>query len=140
MSMFMKDTMRVSRKILVKLYVFVVIGGVIRWRCLSYVGVDQFRIRLENNTQQSLKFIFVAMEAGASSLNLRIMNQEFVKLDKFDGPLLAPIPANHVASEGQEVDPNKVLKLEKQRMIRKEDETLCCGHIKNSLSDRLYDV
>ncbi|GJY68428.1 copia-like retrotransposon [Tanacetum coccineum] len=25
-------------------------------------------------------------------------------------------------------------------MIRKEDETLCCGHIKNSLSDRLYDV
>ncbi|GJY86030.1 hypothetical protein Tco_0500056 [Tanacetum coccineum] len=82
------------------------------------------------------------MEAGASSSNLRIMNQEFVKLDKFDGcnytrwadkmkfllivlkifyvldPLLAPIPANPVASEGQEVDPNKVLKLEKQRKMR----------------------
>ncbi|GJV30749.1 hypothetical protein Tco_1391149 [Tanacetum coccineum] len=68
-----------------QLYVFVVVVGVIRWRCLSYVGADQFRIRLENNTQQSLKFIFVAMEAGASSSNLRIMNQEFVKLDKFDG-------------------------------------------------------
>ncbi|GKE91463.1 hypothetical protein Tco_1572558, partial [Tanacetum coccineum] len=34
--------------------------------------------------QQSLKFIFVALEAGASSSKLRIMNQEFVKLDKFD--------------------------------------------------------
>ncbi|GJY05216.1 hypothetical protein Tco_0371156, partial [Tanacetum coccineum] len=97
------------------------------------------------------------MEAGASSSNLRIMNQEFVKLDKFDGcnytrwadkmkfllivlkifyvldPLLAPIPTNPVATEGQEVDPNEVLELEKQRMIRKEDETLCCGHIKKSL-------
>ncbi|GKC98676.1 copia-like retrotransposon, partial [Tanacetum coccineum] len=55
-------------------------------------------------------------------------------------PLLAPIPANPVATEGQEVDPNEVLELEKQRMIRKEDETLCCGHIKKSLSDMLYDV
>ncbi|GKC86851.1 hypothetical protein Tco_1147500, partial [Tanacetum coccineum] len=73
------------------------------------------------------------MDAGASSSNLRIMNQEFVKLDKFDG-------SNPVATEGQEVDPNELLELEKQRMIRKEDETLCCGHIKNSLSDRLYDV
>ena len=104
------------------------------------------------------------MDAGASSSNLRIMNQEFVKLDKFDGcnytrwadkmkfllivlkifyvldPFLAPIPADPVAVEGQEVDKNKTLELEKQRMIRKEDETLCCGHIKNSLSDRLYDV
>ncbi|GKC05442.1 copia-like retrotransposon [Tanacetum coccineum] len=104
------------------------------------------------------------MDAGASSSNLRIMNQEFVKLDKFDGcnytrwadkmkfllivlkifyvldPLLAPIPANPVAAEGKEVDPNEVLELEKQRTIRKEDKTLCCGHIKNSLSNRLYDV
>ncbi|GKC89854.1 hypothetical protein Tco_1150503, partial [Tanacetum coccineum] len=33
-------------------------------------------------------------------------------------PLLAPILANPVAAEGQEVDPNEVLELEKQRMIR----------------------
>ncbi|GKF76071.1 hypothetical protein Tco_0225515 [Tanacetum coccineum] len=50
-------------------------------------------------------------------------------------PLLAPIP-----TEGEEVDQNEVLNLKKQRMIRKEDETLCCGHIMNSLSDMLYDV
>nr|GEY64624.1 copia-like retrotransposon [Tanacetum cinerariifolium] len=55
-------------------------------------------------------------------------------------PLLAPIPVNPVATEGKEVDLNEVLELEKQRMIRTEDETLCCGHIKNSLSDRPYDV
>ncbi|GJX97356.1 hypothetical protein Tco_0638097 [Tanacetum coccineum] len=42
--------------------------------------------------------------------------------------------------KGEEVGQNEVLELEKQRMIRKEDETLCCGHIKNSLSDMLYDV
>ncbi|GJU69734.1 hypothetical protein Tco_1255993 [Tanacetum coccineum] len=92
------------------------------------------------------------------------MNQEFFKLEKFDGcnytrwadkmrflsivlkifyvldPLLAPIPANPIAAEGEEVDQNEVLELEKQRMIRREDETLRCGHIKNSLSDRLYDL
>ncbi|GJZ46211.1 copia-like retrotransposon [Tanacetum coccineum] len=102
------------------------------------------------------------MDVGASSSNLRIMNQEFVKLDKFDrcnytrwadkmkfllivlkifyvlDPLLAPSPVN--PAEGEEVDQNEVLELEKQRMIRRENETLCCGHIKNSLSDRLYDV
>ncbi|GJW28530.1 zinc finger, CCHC-type containing protein, partial [Tanacetum coccineum] len=103
------------------------------------------------------------MKAGASSSNLCIMNQEFVKLDKFDGcnytrwadkmkfsfialkifyvldPLLALILANPIAAEGEEVDQNEVLELEKQRMIRKEDKTLYCGHINNSLLDRLYD-
>ncbi|GKC48057.1 copia-like retrotransposon [Tanacetum coccineum] len=53
-------------------------------------------------------------------------------------PLLAPSPVN--PAEGEEVDQNEVLELEKQRMICRENETLCCGHIKNSLSDRLYDV
>ncbi|GJV41970.1 copia-like retrotransposon [Tanacetum coccineum] len=55
-------------------------------------------------------------------------------------PLLAPIPAKPISAEGEEVDQNEVLELETQRMIHREDETLCCGHIKNSLSDRLYDV
>ncbi|GJU17702.1 hypothetical protein Tco_1145668 [Tanacetum coccineum] len=106
----------------------------------------------------------VAIDVGASSLNLRIMNKEFVKLDKFDGcnytrwadkmkfllivlkifyvldPLLAHITVNPISAEGEEVNQNEVLNLKKQRMIRKEDETLCCGHIMNSLSDILYDV
>ena len=72
------------------------------------------------------------MDAGASSSNLRIMNQEFVKLDKFDGcnytrwankmkfllivlkifyvldPFLAPIPADPVPVVGQEEDKTKL--------------------------------
>ncbi|GKF17322.1 hypothetical protein Tco_0062240, partial [Tanacetum coccineum] len=39
-------------------------------------------------------------------------------------PLLAPSPVNPIAAEGEEVDQNEVLELEKQRMIRRENETL----------------
>ncbi|GKD45818.1 copia-like retrotransposon [Tanacetum coccineum] len=105
------------------------------------------------------------MDTGASSMmNFRMMNQECVKLDKFDGctytrwaekikfllivlkiyyvldPELPPIPANPVPEPGKPRDEKKVSELKKQRMIRKEDENLCCGHIKNSLSDTLYDL
>ncbi|GJU78150.1 copia-like retrotransposon [Tanacetum coccineum] len=97
-------------------------------------------------------------------MNFRMMNQECVKLDKFDGctytrwaekmkfllivlkiyyvldPELPPIPANPVPEPGKPMDEKKVSELEKQRMIRKEDKTLCCGHIKNSLSDTLCDL
>ncbi|GJU02491.1 copia-like retrotransposon, partial [Tanacetum coccineum] len=100
------------------------------------------------------------MDIRASSM----MNQECVKLDKFDGcmytrwaekmkfllivlkiyyvldPKLPPILANPVPEPCKPMDEKKVSELEKQCMIRKEDETLCCGHIKNSLSDTLYDL
>lgn len=96
--------------------------------------------------------------------NLRILNQDFVKLNKFDGcnytrwadkmkfalivlkisyvldPKLAPIPENHPPGTDNKVNEAEIVELEKQRMLRKEDEALCCGHIKNALSDRLYDV
>nr|GEV96036.1 SGNH hydrolase-type esterase domain-containing protein [Tanacetum cinerariifolium] len=96
--------------------------------------------------------------------NLRMMKQEPVKLDRFDGctytrwankmkfllsvlkvyyvldPTLAPIPCNPIAAPGQPVDEKKVAELEKMRMIHKEDETICCGHNKNTLSDTLYDL
>ncbi|GJZ50586.1 viral movement protein [Tanacetum coccineum] len=97
-------------------------------------------------------------------MNFRMMNQECVKLDKFDGctytrwaekmkfllivlkiyyvldPELPPIAANPVPEPGKPMDEKKISELEKQRMIRKEDETLCCGHIKSSLSDTLCDL
>ncbi|GKA98674.1 zinc finger, CCHC-type containing protein [Tanacetum coccineum] len=53
---------------------------------------------------------------------------------------LPPIPANPVPEPGKPMDEKKVSEFEKQRMIRKEDETICCGHIKNSLFDTLYDL
>nr|GFA96533.1 copia-like retrotransposon [Tanacetum cinerariifolium] len=80
------------------------------------------------------------MDAGASSMmNFRMMNQECVKLDKFDGctytrwaekmkfllivlkiyyvldPELPPIPANPVSEPCKPMDEKKVFDLEKQR-------------------------
>ncbi|GKC89781.1 hypothetical protein Tco_1150430 [Tanacetum coccineum] len=105
------------------------------------------------------------MDTRASyMMNFRMMNQECVKLDKFDGctytrwaekmkfllivlkiyyvldPELPPIPANPVPEPSKPMDEKKISELEKQRMIRKEDETLCCGHIKSSLSDTLCNL
>nr|KAJ0204663.1 hypothetical protein LSAT_V11C500280120 [Lactuca sativa] len=99
-----------------------------------------------------------------TTASLHFMNQEFVKLDQFDGqnytrwaekvkfmlhvlklsfvldPKLPPIPDNPIPKEGESVDPAVIAELEKQRILRRESEELCVGHIKNSLSDRLYDL
>ncbi|KAJ9554969.1 hypothetical protein OSB04_009583 [Centaurea solstitialis] len=104
------------------------------------------------------------MESELPSENLRLMNQDIVKLDRFDGqnytrwvekvkfllmflklyhildPNLPPIPENPVPAEGQQPDLRAIADLEKQRLLRKEAEALCLGHIKNTLSDRLFDL
>uniref|UniRef100_A0A2N9HT24 Retrovirus-related Pol polyprotein from transposon TNT 1-94-like beta-barrel domain-containing protein n=1 Tax=Fagus sylvatica TaxID=28930 RepID=A0A2N9HT24_FAGSY len=85
----------------------------------------------------------------------KMMNQDFVKLDKFDGsnfirwqdkmkflltalkifyvldPNLQPIP---------DPTPQDTEQLKQQRIKREEDELVCKGHILNTLSDRLYDL
>uniref|UniRef100_A0A2N9EZP4 CCHC-type domain-containing protein n=1 Tax=Fagus sylvatica TaxID=28930 RepID=A0A2N9EZP4_FAGSY len=85
----------------------------------------------------------------------KMMNQDFVKLDKFDGsnfirwqdkmkflltalkifyvldPNLQPIPDS---------TPEDTEQLKQQRIKREEDELVCRGHILNTLSDRLYDL
>ncbi|KAJ0797568.1 hypothetical protein HanPI659440_Chr04g0175261 [Helianthus annuus] len=100
------------------------------------------------------------MDSELPTANLRFMNQEFVKLDRFDGqnytrwadkvkfmlvvlklyyildPDLPAIPDDPLGEAGEL--PNE--DLARQRLIRKEAEDLCLGHIKNSLSDRLYDL
>uniref|UniRef100_A0A2N9HML0 Integrase catalytic domain-containing protein n=1 Tax=Fagus sylvatica TaxID=28930 RepID=A0A2N9HML0_FAGSY len=53
----------------------------------------------------------------------KMMNQDFVKLDKFDG-------SNFIHTE----------QLKQQRIKKEEDELVCRGHILNTLSDRLYDL
>nr|KAJ0212114.1 hypothetical protein LSAT_V11C400178980 [Lactuca sativa] len=55
-------------------------------------------------------------------------------------PELAPIPANPIPETGKTMDPTIITELEKQRTLCRESEELCVGHIKNSLSDRLYDL
>ena len=101
------------------------------------------------------------MDSEVPNANLRFINQEYVKLDRFDGqnysrwadkikfllvvlkliyvldPNLPRIPENPLPTEeGELPDPQVILDLEKQRSLRKEAEDLCLGHIKNSLSDR----
>nr|KAJ0188051.1 hypothetical protein LSAT_V11C900477710 [Lactuca sativa] len=99
-----------------------------------------------------------------TTASLHFMNQEFAKLDQFDGqnytrwaekvkfmlhvlklsfvldPKPAPIADNPIPKEGESVDPTVITELEKQRIMCRESEELCVGHIKNSLSDRLYDL
>ncbi|KAJ9561599.1 hypothetical protein OSB04_006759 [Centaurea solstitialis] len=104
------------------------------------------------------------MESELPSENLRLMNQDIVKLDRFDGqnytrwvekvkfllmflklyyildPDLPPIPENPIPAAGQQPDQRAISDLEKQRQLRKEAEALCLGQIKNTLSDRLFDL
>uniref|UniRef100_A0A2N9HUD7 Retrovirus-related Pol polyprotein from transposon TNT 1-94-like beta-barrel domain-containing protein n=1 Tax=Fagus sylvatica TaxID=28930 RepID=A0A2N9HUD7_FAGSY len=95
----------------------------------------------------------IAMEG--EKMAYKMMNQDFVKLDKFDGsnfirwqdkmkflltalkifyvldPNLQPIP---------DPTPEDTEQLKQQRIKREEDELVCRGHILNTLSDRLYDL
>uniref|UniRef100_A0A2N9GVD6 CCHC-type domain-containing protein n=1 Tax=Fagus sylvatica TaxID=28930 RepID=A0A2N9GVD6_FAGSY len=85
----------------------------------------------------------------------KMMNQDFVKLDKFDGsnfirwqdkmkflltalkifyvldPNLQPIP---------DPTPQDTEQLKQQRIKKEEDELVCKGHILNTLFDQLYDL
>ncbi|KAK3028626.1 hypothetical protein RJ639_038399 [Escallonia herrerae] len=93
------------------------------------------------------------------------MNQDLVKLDRFDGnnyarwkdkmmflltalrisyildPELSPPPEEpRTSAEGVPPDAEEFERVKKERKKREEDELLCRGHILNGLSDRLYDL
>ena len=91
----------------------------------------------------------------ATNESLKFMNQEFIKLNKFDGTsfsrwkdkmmfLLTALKVSYVLDPNlpeipaEKVDDNEAIKA--QRLKRQEDEVLCRGHILNTLSDRLYDL
>ncbi|PWA42496.1 Copia-like retrotransposon [Artemisia annua] len=63
--------------------------------------------------------------ASASITNLQMMNQEVVKLDRFDGCTYARWADKMKFLLILLKDEEKVAELEKLRMIRKEDETIC---------------
>ena len=85
----------------------------------------------------------------------KMMNQDFVKLDKFDGSnfirwqnkmkfLLTTLNIFYVLNPNLQPIPNSTLEdteqLKELRIKRGEDELVCRGHILNILSDRLYDL
>ncbi|RVW74280.1 Retrovirus-related Pol polyprotein from transposon TNT 1-94 [Vitis vinifera] len=61
---------------------------------------------------------------------IKIMNQDLVRLDRFDG-------SNFTRWQDKENDTPQVVAARKKR---EEDELICRGHILNALSDRLYDL
>ncbi|KAJ9542149.1 hypothetical protein OSB04_028655 [Centaurea solstitialis] len=95
-------------------------------------------LRLEADSDYATK---QSMESELPSENLRLMNQDIVKLDRFDGQNYTRwVEKNPIPAEGQQPDQRAISDLEKQRLLRKEAEALCLGHIKNTLSDRLFDL
>ncbi|GAV60169.1 UBN2_2 domain-containing protein [Cephalotus follicularis] len=92
------------------------------------------------------------------------MNQDMVKLDRFDGnnfarwqdkmiflltalkiyyildPNLLPIEEHVPTDDGTQPSVEAIDKVIKEKKKREEDELLCRGHILNTLSDRLYDL
>uniref|UniRef100_A0A2N9EQJ0 CCHC-type domain-containing protein n=1 Tax=Fagus sylvatica TaxID=28930 RepID=A0A2N9EQJ0_FAGSY len=85
----------------------------------------------------------------------KMMNQDFVKLDKFDGSnfirwqdkmkfLLTALKIFYVLDPNLQpiLDPTSqdTEQLKQQRIKKEEDELVCRGHILNTLSDRLYDL
>lgn len=95
------------------------------------------------------------MENESTMATIKLMNQDLVRLDRFDGtnftrwqdklkfllttlkifyildPELAPLPE---PTNGE----TDAVRAERQK--RQEDELICRGHILNALSDRLYDL
>lgn len=98
------------------------------------------------------------------SETIKVMNQDMVKLDRFDGnnfarwrdkmmflltalkisyildPNLAPIEDPTPTFDGGQPSAEAIERVNKEKKKRAEDELLCRGHILNTLSDRLYDL
>ncbi|XP_020242811.1 uncharacterized protein LOC109821027 [Asparagus officinalis] len=98
------------------------------------------------------------------SESIKVMNQDMVKLDRFDGnnfsrwqdkmmflltaleisyilnPNLQPIEDPKPSADGKQPTEEEIEEIKKQKAKREEDEVLCRGHILNTLSDRLYDL
>ncbi|XP_050875743.1 uncharacterized protein LOC127079406 [Lathyrus oleraceus] len=95
------------------------------------------------------------MTTDASISSIKLMNQDLVKLDRFDGTnytrwqdkttfLLIALKIQYVLDPDLEAIPepteNDIDEVKKERKKRKEDKLFCRGHILNTLSDRLYDL
>ena len=87
--------------------------------------------------------------------SLKMMNQDFVKLDRFDGTnftrwqdkmmfLLTALKVSYLLNPDlspiAEPNDDDTEEVKAERKKREEDEVVCRGHILNTLSDRLYDL
>ncbi|XP_022851417.1 uncharacterized protein LOC111373164 [Olea europaea var. sylvestris] len=95
------------------------------------------------------------MESESTIATIKMMNQDLVRLDRFDGAnftrwqdklkfLLTALKIFYVLGSKLEPIPDATDKDTEEIRIemkkREEDELICRGHILNALSDRLYDL
>uniref|UniRef100_A0A2N9FEG2 Zinc finger, CCHC-type n=1 Tax=Fagus sylvatica TaxID=28930 RepID=A0A2N9FEG2_FAGSY len=95
------------------------------------------------------------MGSKSEMMTFKMMNQDFMKLDRFDGTnftlwkdklmfLLTALKIAYVLdlnlSKLSEPIDNYSDQLKAECKKRKEDKVVCKGHILNTLSDRLYDL
>ena len=99
--------------------------------------------------------VIIAMGSKSEMATFKMMNQDFVKLDRFDGTnftrwkdklmfLLTALKIAYVLdpnlSKLPEPIDNDSDQLKAERKKREEDEVVCRGHILNTLSNLLYDL
>ncbi|GAV77507.1 UBN2_2 domain-containing protein [Cephalotus follicularis] len=96
--------------------------------------------------------------------SIKVMNQDIVKLDRFDGnnfacwqdkmkflltvlkiyyildPNLQPIEDHVTATDETQPNAKELERVNQERKKSEEDELLCRGHILNTLFDRLFDL
>ena len=95
------------------------------------------------------------MEGGSDITGFKVINQDFVKLDRFDGTnftrwldkmkfLLTALKIFYVLDPSLNSLPDPISKdtdvVNAERKKREEDKLVCRGHILNTLYDRLYDL
>ncbi|PON67616.1 hypothetical protein TorRG33x02_264050 [Trema orientale] len=95
------------------------------------------------------------METETTTATIKLMNQDLIKLDRFDGTnftrwqdklkfLLTALKIFYVLDPDLQPIPEPTdgdsEELKAERKKRVEDEFICRGHILNALSDRLYDL
>ncbi|KAL1179505.1 hypothetical protein V6Z11_A03G164600 [Gossypium hirsutum] len=95
--------------------------------------------------------------ATEATIAFKVMNQEFVKLNRFDGSnfnrwkdkmlFLTIINVAYILDPNLQLvedpalnaNPEEIMKVAELKKKREEDNFTCRGHILNTLSDRLYD-
>ena len=99
--------------------------------------------------------VIIAMGSKSDMATFKMMNQDFVKLDRFNGmnftlwkdklmflltALKIAYVLDQILSKLLEPTDNDSDQLKVERKKREEDEVVCRGHVLNTLSDCLYDL
>ncbi|KAG5539189.1 hypothetical protein RHGRI_019676 [Rhododendron griersonianum] len=121
------------------------------WPLISHILEVNIDGRLQDTMPQNVISI---MAAAKNESFIKMMNQDLIKLDQFDGNnfsrwkdkmifLLTALKLYYILDPNTQPIPDPpesgADKFKEQRLQRAEDALMCRGHILHALSDRLYD-